>query len=190
MVINSVSIDHCVCFLIQINRMISNLFVNDTIIQLNEKSALINLSIIGMIQDPSIFTVLTAPSVKPGVAVADFVCFPPRWNVSDTFRLPYYHRNCKSLLIQSIKTVLERYERVYGPNYRYLRSKRRISARWMLASFNFRSTWTRCNMLRKSVGGRFEASKNCRRNDGMIFQINCEKHQVIFRPLCSRARSV
>ena len=29
--------------------------------------------------DPSIFTVLTCPSHEPGVAVADFVIFPPRW---------------------------------------------------------------------------------------------------------------
>lgn len=43
--------------------------------------------------DPSIFTVLTAPSVKPGVAIADFVIFPPRWSVAEkTFRPPYYHR--------------------------------------------------------------------------------------------------
>ncbi|GMT00294.1 hypothetical protein PENTCL1PPCAC_22468 [Pristionchus entomophagus] len=47
--------------------------------------------------DPSIFTVLTAPSTKYGTAIADFVIFPPRWGVADhTFRLPYYHRNCMS----------------------------------------------------------------------------------------------
>ncbi|KAH7723819.1 homogentisate 1,2-dioxygenase-like isoform X1 [Aphelenchoides avenae] len=47
--------------------------------------------------DPSIFTVLTAPSLKPGVAIADFVIFPPRWGVAErTFRPPYYHRNCMS----------------------------------------------------------------------------------------------
>ncbi|XP_012319339.2 homogentisate 1,2-dioxygenase isoform X4 [Aotus nancymaae] len=47
--------------------------------------------------DPSIFTVLTAKSVRPGVAIADFVIFPPRWGVADkTFRPPYYHRNCMS----------------------------------------------------------------------------------------------
>uniref|UniRef100_A0A6A7FPM7 Homogentisate 1,2-dioxygenase n=1 Tax=Hirondellea gigas TaxID=1518452 RepID=A0A6A7FPM7_9CRUS len=45
--------------------------------------------------DPSIFTVLTCPGPKPGVAIADFVIFPPRWAVQDhTFRPPYYHRNC------------------------------------------------------------------------------------------------
>ena len=32
-----------------------------------------------------------------GTAVADFVIFPPRWSVAeDTFRPPYYHRNCMS----------------------------------------------------------------------------------------------
>ncbi len=44
--------------------------------------------------DPSIFTVLTAPSVHSGIANVDFVIFPPRWMVAhDTFRPPYYHRN-------------------------------------------------------------------------------------------------
>lgn len=43
-------------------------------------------------QDPSIFTVLTAKSTRPGVAIADFVIFPPRWGVANnTFRPPYYH---------------------------------------------------------------------------------------------------
>ncbi|KAF9437505.1 hypothetical protein BGZ76_000438 [Entomortierella beljakovae] len=47
--------------------------------------------------DPSIFTVLTCKSEKPGVAIADFVCFPPRWSVQEnTFRPPYFHRNCMS----------------------------------------------------------------------------------------------
>ncbi len=47
--------------------------------------------------DPSIFTVLTAPSSLSGTAVADFVVFPPRWLVAeDTFRPPYYHRNTMS----------------------------------------------------------------------------------------------
>lgn len=47
--------------------------------------------------DPSIFTVLTAPSDHVGTAVADFVIFPPRWLVAeDTFRPPWYHRNTMS----------------------------------------------------------------------------------------------
>lgn len=45
--------------------------------------------------DPSIFTVLTCQTLEPGVAAADFVIFPPRWMVAEnTFRPPYYHRNC------------------------------------------------------------------------------------------------
>ena len=47
--------------------------------------------------DPSIFTVLSAPSGVPGTAIADFVIFPPRWLVAEnTFRPPYYHRNTMS----------------------------------------------------------------------------------------------
>ncbi|XP_022188930.1 homogentisate 1,2-dioxygenase-like [Nilaparvata lugens] len=47
--------------------------------------------------DPSIFTVLTCSSNKPGTAIADFVIFPPRWSVAEnTFRPPYFHRNCMS----------------------------------------------------------------------------------------------
>lgn len=44
--------------------------------------------------DPSIFTVLTAPTATPGRANCDFVIFPPRWMVAeDTFRPPWFHRN-------------------------------------------------------------------------------------------------
>eukprot|EP00897_Mesotaenium_endlicherianum_P003864 jgi/Mesen1/3505/ME000197S02523 len=44
--------------------------------------------------DPSIFTVLTCPTTRPGVAAVDFVVFPPRWTVAEhTFRPPYFHRN-------------------------------------------------------------------------------------------------
>jgi len=44
--------------------------------------------------DPSIYTVLTAPSDLPGVANVDFVIFPPRWLVGeDTFRPPWFHGN-------------------------------------------------------------------------------------------------
>ncbi len=47
--------------------------------------------------DPSIFTVLTAPSDTPGTANCDFVIFPPRWMVAeDTFRPPWFHRNVMS----------------------------------------------------------------------------------------------
>jgi len=44
--------------------------------------------------DPSIFTVLTAPSGLPGTANVDFAIFPPRWMVAEhTFRPPWFHRN-------------------------------------------------------------------------------------------------
>ncbi len=44
--------------------------------------------------DPSIFTVLTAPSEIHGTANIDFVIFPPRWMVAEhTFRPPWFHRN-------------------------------------------------------------------------------------------------
>ena len=47
--------------------------------------------------DPSIFTVLTAPSGEPGTANIDFVIFPERWMVAEnTFRPPWYHRNIMS----------------------------------------------------------------------------------------------
>jgi len=47
--------------------------------------------------DPSIFTVLTSPTTRPGTANVDFVIFPPRWQVAeDTFRPPYYHSNTMS----------------------------------------------------------------------------------------------
>ncbi|MFZ2236603.1 MAG: homogentisate 1,2-dioxygenase [Dokdonella sp.] len=47
--------------------------------------------------DPSIFTVLTAPSDTPGTANIDFAIFPPRWLCAvDTFRPPWFHRNIAS----------------------------------------------------------------------------------------------
>jgi homogentisate 1,2-dioxygenase len=47
--------------------------------------------------DPSIFTVLTAPSETPGTANVDFVIFPDRWLVAEnTFRPPWYHLNIMS----------------------------------------------------------------------------------------------
>ncbi len=47
--------------------------------------------------DPSIFTVLTAPSESAGTANVDFVIFPERWAVAEhTFRPPWYHMNIMS----------------------------------------------------------------------------------------------
>ncbi len=49
--------------------------------------------------DPSIFTVLTAPSGQPGTANIDFVLFRDRWMVAEnTFRPPWYHKNIMSEL--------------------------------------------------------------------------------------------
>ncbi len=53
--------------------------------------------------DPSIFTVLTAPSGSPGTANIDFVLFRERWMVAeDTFRPPWYHKNIMSELMGNI----------------------------------------------------------------------------------------
>ncbi len=53
--------------------------------------------------DPSIFTVLTAPSSVKGTANIDFVLFRDRWNVSEkTFRPPWYHKNIMSELMGNI----------------------------------------------------------------------------------------
>lgn len=47
--------------------------------------------------DPSIFTVLTAPSGEEGTANIDFVIFPERWMVAEhSFRPPWYHMNIMS----------------------------------------------------------------------------------------------
>ncbi|KAJ9624944.1 hypothetical protein H2203_004895 [Taxawa tesnikishii (nom. ined.)] len=47
--------------------------------------------------DPSVNTVLTARSRDPNTPLADFLWFGPRWDVaSNSFRLPYFHRNSAS----------------------------------------------------------------------------------------------
>ena len=48
--------------------------------------------------DPSIFTVLTVKKTPyDQTPLVDFVVFPPRWNATEnTFRPPYYHKNCMS----------------------------------------------------------------------------------------------
>jgi len=53
--------------------------------------------------DPSIFTVLTAPSGTEGTANIDFVLFKERWmTMEDTFRPPWYHKNIMSELMGNI----------------------------------------------------------------------------------------
>ena len=47
--------------------------------------------------DPSIYTVVTAPSDTPGMANVDLVIFPERWlPAENTFRPPWYHVNIMS----------------------------------------------------------------------------------------------
>jgi homogentisate 1,2-dioxygenase len=58
--------------------------------------------------DPSIFSVLTAPSDIAGTANIDFVVFPPRWLVGeDTFRPPWYHRNVMCEFMGLLKGVYD-----------------------------------------------------------------------------------
>lgn len=56
--------------------------------------------------DPCINTVLTAKSRDMNAPLCDFLIFGPRWDVAqNTFRPPYFHRNCASEFLA----------RIYGP---------------------------------------------------------------------------
>ena len=58
--------------------------------------------------DPSIFTVLTAPSGQEGTANIDFVLFRERWMVAEnTFRPPWYHKNIMSELMGNIYGIYD-----------------------------------------------------------------------------------
>ncbi len=58
--------------------------------------------------DPSIFTVLTAPSGIEGTANIDFVLFRDRWMVAEnTFRPPWYHKNVMSELMGNIHGIYD-----------------------------------------------------------------------------------
>lgn len=58
--------------------------------------------------DPSIFTVLTAPTAVPGTANLDFVIFPQRWMVAEhSFRPPWYHMNVMSEFMGLIEGVYD-----------------------------------------------------------------------------------
>ena len=66
--------------------------------------------------DPSIFTVLTAPSGEAGTANIDFVIFPPRWLVAEhTFRPPWYHRNIMSEFMGLIRGRYDAKEEGFVP---------------------------------------------------------------------------
>lgn len=58
--------------------------------------------------DPSIGTVLSSYTGKPGLANVDFVIFPPRWVASEnTFRPPWFHRNYMSEFMGLIHGVYD-----------------------------------------------------------------------------------
>ncbi|MGG7645193.1 homogentisate 1,2-dioxygenase [Rhodovulum sp. YNF3179] len=58
--------------------------------------------------DPSIFTVLTAPSGVEGTANIDFVLFRERWMVAEhSFRPPWYHKNIMSELMGNIYGIYD-----------------------------------------------------------------------------------
>ena len=58
--------------------------------------------------DPSIFTVLTAPSGQEGTANIDFVLFRERWLVAEhSFRPPWYHKNIMSELMGNIYGIYD-----------------------------------------------------------------------------------
>ena len=66
--------------------------------------------------DPSIFTVLTAPSGEAGTANIDFVIFPPRWMVAEhSFRPPWYHRNIMSEFMGLIQGLYDAKEEGFVP---------------------------------------------------------------------------
>ena len=66
--------------------------------------------------DPSIFTVLTAPTDTPGRANMDFVIFPPRWMVAeDTFRPPWFHRNVMNECMGLIRGVYDAKAEGFSP---------------------------------------------------------------------------
>ncbi|TCT13453.1 homogentisate 1,2-dioxygenase [Tepidamorphus gemmatus] len=66
--------------------------------------------------DPSIFTVLTAPSGEEGTANVDFVIFPERWMVAEhSFRPPWYHLNIMSEFMGLIYGQYDAKERGFVP---------------------------------------------------------------------------
>ncbi len=66
--------------------------------------------------DPSIFVVLSSPSLAPGTSNLDFIIFPERWMVADhTFRPPYYHRNAMSEFMGNIRGAYDAKEHGFLP---------------------------------------------------------------------------
>ncbi|MEM6480768.1 MAG: homogentisate 1,2-dioxygenase [Pseudomonadota bacterium] len=66
--------------------------------------------------DPSIYSVLSAPSGLDGTASIDFVLFRDRWNVAEhTFRPPWYHKNIMSELMGNIHGQYDAKEKGFVP---------------------------------------------------------------------------
>ncbi|MEM8774608.1 MAG: homogentisate 1,2-dioxygenase [Pseudomonadota bacterium] len=66
--------------------------------------------------DPSIYTVLSAPSGVEGTANIDFVLFRERWSVAEnTFRPPWYHKNIMSELMGNIYGKYDAKEKGFVP---------------------------------------------------------------------------
>jgi len=66
--------------------------------------------------DPSIFTVLTAPSGVEGTANIDFVLFRDRWSVAEnTFRPLWYHKNIMSELMGNIHGIYDAKPEGFAP---------------------------------------------------------------------------
>jgi homogentisate 1,2-dioxygenase len=66
--------------------------------------------------DPSIFLVLQSPTDTQGVDEIDFVIFPPRWlAMTDTFRPPWFHRNCASEFMGLIEGVYDAKDAGFAP---------------------------------------------------------------------------
>lgn len=66
--------------------------------------------------DPSIFTVLTAPSGQDGTANIDFVLFRDRWMVAEhSFRPPWYHKNIMSELMGNIHGIYDAKPQGFAP---------------------------------------------------------------------------
>lgn len=66
--------------------------------------------------DPSIYTLLTAPSGIAGTANIDFVLFRDRWMVAEqTFRPPWHHKNVMSELMGNIYGIYDAKPKGFAP---------------------------------------------------------------------------
>lgn len=141
-------------------------------------------------QDPSIFTVLTAPFDDHGRAICDFVVFPPRWDVlENSFRPPFAHRNAASEvncvvttpkkedgydpgvtflspLLTSHGVATATYEKVWDMDHAKAEGPRRLSddSIWVMfeSALHFRlSKWARTTeLVDKDFGKMFEGMKS------------------------------